>query len=382
MRIKIPYLITVIISILLLYIGHRIVSFDLNLFQNFTQEHARATVQSVIGRELQGEDLEPFDEFDDFFSAMMGEVIVFEAEIRSGIRKGETVVAEQNISSFLLSPQREVRNGDSVLLISFGETWFFNGYIRTNQLLVLGSIFTICIIIFGGKKGFNTLLSLSLTCAAIFLVFIPSILSGFNIYLMAGLVCIYTVIMTLLIVIGLHEKALAACIGCISGIVITGLVAVIMNYSLHLTGIVDEHSRFLANLPLANPINLRAIIFAGIIIGATGAIMDVAMSISSALWELKEKGGVISVDTLFRSGINIGRDILGSMANTLILAYIGSALSVVLIISVYSNSLMELLNTEMIVVEILQALAGIFGILLAMPLTAFFCALLYTKKTL
>jgi uncharacterized membrane protein len=110
-----------------------------------------------------------------------------------------------------------------------------------------------------------------------------------------------------------------------------------------------------------------------------GAIMDVAMSISSALWELKEKAGMIKFDTLLRSGLTIGRDIFGTMANTLILAYIGSSLSVILILSVYSNSLLTLFNSEMIIVEILQALAGSFGILLTMPLTALFCSLIYLR---
>jgi uncharacterized membrane protein len=153
-----------------------------------------------------------------------------------------------------------------------------------------------------------------------------------------------------------------------------------MDKVLFLTGIVDEHSRYLSNLPLETPINLRAIIFAGIIIGAMGAIMDVAMSISSALWEVKEKAGKIKFETLFRSGLTIGRDIMGSMANTLILAYIGTSLSVVLLLSVYSDSLSSLFNMEMIAVEILQALAGSFGILFAMPLTAFFCAKIYLRE--
>jgi uncharacterized membrane protein len=161
---------------------------------------------------------------------------------------------------------------------------------------------------------------------------------------------------------------------------VTGIITVIMDKVLFLTGIVDENSRYLANLPLETSIDLRAIVFSGIIIGAMGAIMDVSMSISSSLWELKEKAGNITFEALFRSGLTIGRDIMGSMANTLILAYIGTSLSVVLILSVYSDSLVTLFNMEMITLEILQALAGSFGILLAMPLTAFFCATIYLKE--
>lgn len=109
--------------------------------------------------------------------------------------------------------------------------------------------------------------------------------------------------------------------------------------------------------------------------------MDVAMSISSSLWEVREQSEEISFHSLFRLGINIGQDVMGTMANTLILAYIGGSLSVVLLLSAYSTSLMYLMNMEMIVVEILQSLIGSFGILFAMPLTSFICAIIYQKSS-
>ena len=196
---------------------------------------------------------------------------------------------------------------------------------------------------------------------------------------MALLVCAYTTIVTLSIVIGFNKKSLAAAVGCMSGIAVTGLITIIMDRVLFLTGILDEHSRFLIFLPIEGTINLRAIVFSGIIIGAMGAIMDVAMSISSAMWEIKESAGKIKFEALLRSGMTIGRDIFGTMANTLILAYIGTSLSVILILLVYTDSLTSLLNMEMIVVEILQALTGSFGILFTIPLTSLFCSTIYLK---
>jgi uncharacterized membrane protein len=235
-------------------------------------------------------------------------------------------------------------------------------------------------LLFGGKKGFNTILSLALTCAAVFAVFIPAILSGQNVYVMSLLVCVYTIVMTLLLVVGFNKKSLTSAMGCLGGLAVSGIIAVIMDKVLLLTGVVDEHSRYLVNLPYGSPINLNAIIFAGILIGAMGAVEDVSTSLASSLWEIKEKAGKIKFETLFRSGLTIGRDIMGSMANTLILAYIGSSLSVVLILSVYSGSLLALFNMEMIVVEILQALIGSLGILFTMPLTALICSAVYLKK--
>ena len=375
-RIKLTYVATVIIALLCVFVGHKIAINEMSLFQNNSQEVVKATVQSVIARN------EPEGGYDAYLPLQATET-VFEAKVTSGRRKGEVLAASQRSGGYLGVTSKEVGKGDSILLVrnDFTDGWFFNGYNRTNKLFVLGLSFVLGVLIFGGKKGFNTILSLGLTCVAVFMVFVPAILTGKNIYVMSLLVCAYTITMTLLLVVGFSKKALTAAIGCGSGVVVTGIITLIMDRVLFLTGIVDEQSRYLANLPVETPINLKAIIFAGIIIGAMGAIMDVAMSISSSLWEVKEKAKTIKFEALFRSGLTIGRDIMGSMANTLILAYIGSSLSVVLILSVYSNSLLGLLNMEMIVVEILQALAGSLGILFSMPLTAFFCSVFYLKKS-
>ena len=134
---------------------------------------------------------------------------------------------------------------------------------------------------------------------------------------------------------------------------------------------VDDDSLHLYLLNEDRPIDLKAIIFSAIIIGAIGAIMDVSVSIASSLKELQDQVEHVSFGMLLKSGITIGKDMMGTMANTLILAYIGSSLSVTLLLVAYSNSLLTLFNREMIVVEILNALVGSFGILLTIPLTCF-----------
>ena len=143
------------------------------------------------------------------------------------------------------------------------------------------------------------------------MVFIPSILSGKNIYLSSIIVCIYTIIMTYLIVNGINKKTLAATLGCFGGIVVSGILTIIMDKILELTGYVDEESIYLTYISTETPIDLKAIIFAAILIGAIGAIMDVSMSISSSLWEVKEKSSS-SFNALFKSGMNIGRDVMGN----------------------------------------------------------------------
>ena len=371
-RIKIPYLITVAAAILLLIVGHEIAVNDGINFQNFPQEIVKANVLRLTDRVR-------LDEGFDEPVPMLGEKIFFEAVITNGTQKGEIVTASQNTVGFLQSAPKEVNVNSKILLIYSNDEWHFNGFLRINGLLGLGILFILCVIIFGGKKGFNTVLSLGLTCTSIFAVFIPAILSGKNIYVMSILVCLYTMIMVPLIVIGYNKKSFASIAGCTGGVMIAGIIALVMDKLLFLTGIIDEHSRYLVNLPGEVQLNLHAVVFAGIIIGAMGAVMDVAISLSSSLWEIKEKAAEINFKEMFRSGLTIGRDIMGTMADTLILAYIGSSLTVVILLSVFSGSLLGLFNSEMIAVEILQALAGSFGILFAMPLTALFCSVIYLK---
>ena len=375
-KIKITYLLTVFFSILILIIGHKIAVRDTFNLRNLTQEVVKAKVTRIIEQDIVEQSLIE----EDVPITGSGERIFFEAKITDGRRKGETVFAIQSMNSFLHGSQKEVKSGSSILLINSNNEWYFNGYLRINGIIVLICVFVFCLLLFGRGKGFNTILSLTLTCGAIFAVFIPAILSGMNIYLMSIIVCVYTITMMILIILGYNKKALAAIIGCAGGVIVAGIIAIIMDSALHLTGIVDDQSRYLINLPGDLKLNLKAIIFAGIIIGAMGAIMDVAVSLASSLWEIKEQVKSISFKELFRSGVTIGRDIMGSMADTLILAYIGSSLTVVLILTIFSGSLLGLFNSEMIAVEILQALAGSIGILFAMPLTAFFSSIIYLRK--
>ena len=377
-KIKITYLLTILISVIILFVGHKIAAKDMIKMQNHSQEIVKAKVLKIFGRE---EDLLKItDTEDDEASPLVkGGRIIFEAKITDGFRKGEVVSAFQSMQGFLPGSQKEVYENAPILLILINDEWNFNGYNRINALLILGSLFVFFLILFGGKKGVNTIISLSLTCTSIFAVLIPSILSGKNIYLMSIIICIYIISMVILIVIGYNKKALAAITGCAGGVIIAGLIAVIMDKALYLTGIVDADSLYLLNLPGGIDLNLRAIIFSGILIGAMGAIMDVAISIASSLWEIKEKAVSISFKELFTSGVTIGKDIMGSMADTLILAYIGSSLSIVLVLALYSGSLLGLFNSEMIAVEILQAMAGSLGILFAMPLTAFFSSFIYLR---
>lgn len=374
------YIVTVIVSVIYIFIGNKIATKNMSKIHNISSTPVKAKVVSIIEK----------SELDYNMSgdnSMIGEKILFEATILNGEDKGNTVIARQEINTFYALEVKDVEVDDKILLLTNpdvmgAEKWVFAEYIRIDSIILLGIVFCIFLLVFGRGKGVNTIISIIFTCLAVFAVFIPSILSGLNIYVWSIVTCIFIIIMTLLIVNGANKKSLAAGIGCFSGILVTGILTFIMDKIIKLTGMVNDESLYLHQLNPENPIDLKAIIFAAIIIGAIGAIMDVAISISSALLEIHENSEKSSFRMLLKSGMTIGRDIMGTMSNTLILAYIGSSLSVVLLLVAYNNSLIGLLNREMIVVEILQSLVGSFGILATIPLTSAICATLYSKRQL
>ena len=373
------YLAVLAVSIFYIIVGHQIASANYHAFAGDDQSIVvKATVQEITDRYTE------FYPISDYEYAE-NETIVFQALIKSGDLKGQVVEAAQTLDYFTAVHLRDVEVGDQILLYTIpggmaSHEWLLSDYQRFDQIITLGAIFVLLVLLIGRWQGVNTLVSLTLTCLAIFYVFIPAVLAGESIYLWAIATCIYVTFMTLFVVNGVNRKSIAAIFGCLAGILLAAIMTFIMSDSMMLTGILDENSVILYGLRPENPFNLRAIIFAAIIIGSMGAIMDVSISIAAALSELKEKLPQISFGELLRSGMNISRDIMGTMANTLILAYIGSALAGVLLMAAYNSSMLDLFNREMIVVECLQALVGSIGILMALPFTSLICAVLYQNK--
>ena len=308
----------------------------------------------------------------------------FKVKVRliSGENKNEIVDADLVQDKLFKELTKEVSVGDKYIVyhqqVENSEYWGLGEPIKSSKLVFLIFAFFIGLIVLGGKTGLTTIASLSATCLGIFMVFVPSVLAGYNTYLNSILVCIFIIITTLPLVIGLNRKCISAVFGCISGVLVSGILALLMTSLMNLSGMTTEESVYITYIN--SNINLRSIVFASIILGSLGATMDVAISIASSLKELSSKSDVISKKGLFTSGIKIGKDIMGTMTNTLILAYIGSSLSTVLLLTAYNTSLFEVLNKEVITAEILQALAGSIGMLLTIPITALISAVLFNKK--
>lgn len=372
------YIITVLLSLLYLFFGHMYTASGINVFStDMGMMSCRAKVTKVTKTE------EIKSDFMDGtgIEAESDKRIYFECKSLSRENKGETLKAVQLIDGYMANIAKPVSKGSTVYLYYSNDgdmagNWIFSDYDRLGKIIILAFVFFAALIMFGRMQGFNTVVSLALTCAGVIWVFIPAVITCKNVYLWAILTCIYTIVMTLIIVYGINKKSVAAALGCFSGLITAGIITVIMDRVMRLSGYLSEDHYYLTRLG----IDIRAVIFGAIIIGAMGAIMDISISISSALFEVREKAESIIPTDLIKSGFNIGRDILGTMSNTLILAYIGSSLSVILVLIIYSASPLELLNRERVIVELLQSLVGIIAILGTIPLTSVICGLFYGGK--
>lgn len=284
--------------------------------------------------------------------------------------------ATQNINNIT----KEVETGDIVFVTKMNpdqDEYVFADYQRIDKLVILGIIFLVLVIVFAGVKGVNTVISLLFTLSALFFVFLPSILSGYNVYLSGVITCLAILIFTLIIVHGFNKKSLGSGLGTIAGIILASIVMFISGTILNFTGMISDSATYLQFNNMGIHFDIKAIFFTTIIIGALGAIMDVAMSIATSMSEIKQVKPNISNKELIKSGFEIGKDILGTMTNTLILAYIGSSLMTILVIIGFNTDLYQLFNKEFLVSEIFQPLIGSFGIVFTLPLTSIICAFLF-----
>lgn len=318
--------------------------------------------------------------------------IYFTSKVMSGPYKNKVVDCVQKIQKtdsyqaedvtkgriIILNPSRVIGyenqvEGDDIL-------WNFSQYKTSNYLVFLLILFVVLILFIGKWKGLTTIIALLITTLSIIKVFVPGVLRGYNIYLLTLIICTFVIISSLLLINGYNKKTLCAIIGNICGIIVAGLLAILMNKLLNISGYLDEEYVYLSLVNSSDPINLRALIWSGIVIGALGAIMDISMSISSAMNELNAEMKNKTFAKMFKSGMNIGKDAIGTMTNTLILAYIGASMATVLLLFSYNKNLLYIFNIEMISVEVLQAIVGSIGILCAVPMTALVGAWLFNKE--
>jgi len=310
------------------------------------------------------------------------EILSVQLEFTSGEHDGEIVESFHYLTGnpsfdFDLSP------GDNVL-VNVEDINVENGvhiveYVRDTYIYIVLGAFVALLLLLGGKKGFKTIITLSLTLVLLLKVLIPGLLAGYSpILLTIGISIIITVV-TILFVGGNNIKSYSAIIGVLGGVLIAGLIAYVVGNQIRLTGISSQEAGMLMYIPQGVDFDFSGLLFAGIIMGALGAVMDVGMSIASAMEEIRAADPSISTKKLILAGMNVGKDIMGTMANTLILAYIGSMIPLLLLFSAYQEPFISIINMDLIATEVIRALSGSIGLILSIPLTAITSGLLRDK---
>ena len=305
-----------------------------------------------------------------------GKLLKLELEIVSRPFRGQQLLLESNAY-----PANELQGivyhvGDRVIVYA---TWNENGsgyhdpYVvdlyRQNSLLTLCLIFALFLLFVGGKHGLGALCGLLITGALVWYWLLPFILRGGNPLLGTAGVCAIVAVISVPLIAGFNRKTLAAIIGVVIGVTLAGVLAWATGNAARIVGIEYDNASMLAVLPQAALLDMRGVFMAGILIGCLGAMMDTGLSVASAVYEMRALHPKMNRRNLWAAGMNVGRDILSMMSSTLILAYAGTAVPLMMILAAYNIPLMVILNSDMIAAEVIRSIAGTIGLCLAVPAT-------------
>lgn len=344
--------------------------------------YAEAYIEPLSERALVIEAEEPRSSEDLYQGLTMQDVTI---EITSGKYKGDILEIENHLSDNE-AYNIEVESGDRVVVMieEYGDGYdaYISDYLRSNYLLYL-TIFAIALVLLIGRlKGLKSIISLGLTIVAVVYILLPQILKGANPVPISIMISIGVTIITIFLVGGINSKGLSAILGTISGVVIAGIISYVVGKSAHLTGLSAEEATMLIYIPQGIEFDFKNLLFAGIILGSLGAVMDVGMSISSSIEEVYKANDSLTAKELFESGMNVGRDIMGTMINTLILAYTGTSIPILLVFMAYETSMTKIVNLDIIATEVVRSLSGSIGLILTIPITAIISSILIKRKVL
>lgn len=294
-----------------------------------------------------------------------------------GDHKGEVIKAEYSLNNGFSEKYKiePLKVGNEVLLyLEEDESGkvkqaFVAEYARDKAMLWLLASFVLLLIIVGKGRGVKALVSLAITIFAVIKIMLPAILKGWDPVIVSAAICIGVIVISMFLLNGVNKKTIAAVIGTSGGVVAAGIIALIFGALARLSGMGDEETQMLMFIPQEIVVNFRGLLFSGILISTMGATMDVGMSVASAMTEMKAIDPEIKPLQLVKSGMNVGRDVIGTMTDTLILAYAGSSLPMMLLFMAHDTPFTQIINWDMIASEILRAIAGSIGIIIAVPMT-------------
>ncbi|WP_394903106.1 YibE/F family protein [Clostridium butyricum] len=306
-----------------------------------------------------------------------------EVEILQGKFKGETVTGSNRLSGSL-EQDKIFAVGDKILV-----TLDYTGdeirvatlvdHYRINYEILLVGVFMIFLVGFSGIVGIKAILSFIFTILAMWKLLIPLFLMGYNPILIGMITTIILVCLIIGLVYGIDRRSLAGIIGALAGSIVTCFMALFFVSRFKIHGAVMSYSEMLLYSGYEN-LNLTEIFIASIFIASSGAVMDVAVDITSAVAEVVEKKPDITRSEAIKSGINVGRSIMGTMMTTLLLAYSGGYIGLLMVFMAQGTPIINILNLKYVSSEILHTLVGSFGLITVAPFTAIASGILLAER--
>lgn len=362
------YLVVAVISLAIVLFNNSVKKQPLLADDN--TEYAKAVVVEVAEENLQAE-----------ADSDVGDSQKVTLLIKSGTYKGKTVSA-YSLNGYLYGAN--CKKGTKVIanISSYGDNISASiyNYDREFQIGVLIFAFLGIMWLVGGRKGFNSIIALIFTGLVVVMMYVPMMYMGCSPFLSAIAAVILITIVTFVLIADFQMKSIAAMLGTLCGVVVAGLIAMAFGKASHVNGYNVDEIETLIYVGQNSNLDVGGMLFSGILIASLGAVMDVAMSVSSSLNEIQLNSPSIKAKEMFRSGINIGRDMIGTMSNTLILAYVGGSLNLIMIIYAYSYQMHQIMNMYSIAVEIMRGVAGTMGIILTVPFTSLITTLLLCRR--
>ena len=296
--------------------------------------------------------------------------------VEGGSLKGEEIEVEEGTIN-IISQERLFDAGDRVYLERVagleGDRFYISDPVRTSPLLLIAVLFAGLVVLVGRSRGLRSLLGTLFGLLMIFFFVLPQIVAGRDPVLVSIAGSVLLLAVSTYLIYGWNLKAHAAVAGMMLSLLLTGLLAWLFVGWTRLTGL-GEEGGFLVSA-LGPGINLQGLVLGGIIIGALGVLDDICVGQASAVFELVNANRDLSWRELFRSSLNIGRDHIAAMVNTLLLAYVGASMPLMLAFMVYQEPIWRRINREPVAEEIVRTLVGSVGLVPAVPITGLIASL-------
>lgn len=299
----------------------------------------------------------------------------------TGVRKGEELDITSS-SGYLFGAACKPGMKVIVMQSVAGDSTVASVYTQDREgvIYIFALIYLLFLCLIGGKQGIKGCLGLVFTFFCVIFVYLPLVYLKYSPFWTAVFVCFITTLVTMYLIGGPTRKTCAATLGTLVGVILAGVSAWCFSKASGISGYNVSDIETLMTLWNTNRIQVGGLLFSGLLISCLGAVMDVAMSISSAIDEIYRQNLSLSRKELFKAGLRVGRDMMGTDSNTLILAFAGSSVSTLLLDYSYNLPYQQIINSNNIGIAIMQGLAGSFGIVLSVPFTVLICTILFHKK--